>query len=37
MADRRCVAYFTVSPTATPGNGDARALGLHFDRFVYSP
>ena len=35
--ERRCVADFWVSPTAIPGNGDARILGLHFDRFAYSP
>ena len=37
MPGRRCVADFTVSPLAVPGKGDTRALGLHFDRFVYSP
>ena len=34
---RRCVADFAVSPLAVPGNGDTRALGLHFDHFAYSP
>jgi hypothetical protein len=37
VADRRCVADFDVTPVATPGKGDTRLLGLHFDRFVYSP
>jgi hypothetical protein len=33
----RCVARFTVSPTAVPGNGDPRRLGLHFGAFSYAP
>jgi hypothetical protein len=37
MPGGRCVAHFTVSPVAVPGKGDTRALGLHFDRFTYSP
>jgi Dolichyl-phosphate-mannose-protein mannosyltransferase len=31
-----CRAVFTVSPTATPGNGDTRVLGAHFLDFRYS-
>ena len=37
VPERRCVADFTVSPVAVPGKGDTRLLGLHFDRFLYSP
>jgi hypothetical protein len=37
MPEQRCVADFTVTPTAVPGNGDTRVLGLHFNRFTYSP
>jgi hypothetical protein len=38
-----CVASFTISPTAVPAevtggaNPDPRALGIHFNRFVFSP
>jgi len=33
----RCTARFTVFPTAVPGQGDTRELGLHFATFTYSP
>ena len=36
-ANGRCVVHFAVSPTAVPGNGDPRRLGLHFTGFAYSP
>ena len=36
-ADGRCVVHFAVSPTAVPGKGDSRRLGLHFTGFAYSP
>jgi len=38
-----CVVLFAVSPTAVPAvvtngqNPDPRALGIHFNRFSYSP
>ena len=33
----RCRAVFTVAPTRVPGNGDPRALGIHFLGFKYVP
>ena len=33
--DGVCTARFTVSPTAVPGNGDDRELGVHFRAFEY--
>src|SRR5439155_16058643 len=36
-AGDRCTARFTVFPTAVPGKGDTRELGLHFAGFTYSP
>jgi dolichyl-phosphate-mannose-protein mannosyltransferase len=32
-----CGTRFTVSPTAVPGNGDTRRLGVHFTRIRFSP
>lgn len=32
-----CRARFDVSPTAVPGGGDSRRLGVHFDAFNYEP
>ena len=34
-ADGACRVTFDVSPTAVPGGGDARRLGVHFDAFNY--
>ena len=36
-AEDRCTARFSVFPTAVPGNGDPRELGLHFTGFTYAP
>ncbi len=36
-ADRVCRVTFDVSPTAVPGQGDDRQLGVHFDAFNYEP
>jgi 4-amino-4-deoxy-L-arabinose transferase-like glycosyltransferase len=33
----RCVVRFEISPTAVPGEGDARRLGTHFRSFVVRP
>lgn len=33
----RCVVFFAISPTAVPGDGDARELGTHFRSFTYWP
>jgi len=33
----RCEVRFTVSPTAVPGGGDTRRLGIHFRRFDFLP
>jgi hypothetical protein len=35
--DGRCVVRFAVSPTRVPGPKDPRRLGLHFNRFTYTP
>jgi hypothetical protein len=32
-----CRVRFDVSPTAVPGGGDTRRLGVHFDAFNYEP
>jgi Dolichyl-phosphate-mannose-protein mannosyltransferase len=32
-----CRVDFTVSPTAVPGHGDLRRLGIHFSAFRYRP
>lgn len=32
-----CRVVFDVTPTAIPGNGDTRRLGVHFDAFNYEP
>ena len=31
-----CRVVFTVSPTAVPGKGDQRVLGVHFLAFRYT-
>jgi hypothetical protein len=31
----RCTVHFAVSPTAVPGHGDPRRLGVHFTSFEY--
>ena len=35
--DGVCRVTFDVSPTAVPGRGDSRRLGVHFDAFNYEP
>ena len=35
--DGVCRVTFDVSPTAVPGGGDSRRLGVHFDAFNYEP
>jgi len=32
-----CRVRFDVTPTAVPGGGDSRRLGVHFDAFNYEP
>ena len=36
-AGDRCRVRFAITPTAVPGDGDARRLGTHFRSFTYSP
>jgi hypothetical protein len=36
-ASGSCVVAFEVAKTKVPGDGDGRALGVHFDTFGYTP